>query len=91
MYEFPENSMYFVFNKCVIKYTKIIFLQKNSAYKMGCVLLVYAGASYTPKNMVTLAMCTQQEGLNLTSGFPAFGVNSVPDDGGIYATETCQS
>jgi hypothetical protein len=32
-------------------------------------------------------MCTEQEGLYLASSVPAFGVTSVPDDGGIYATE----
>jgi hypothetical protein len=28
MYEFPEKSMYFLFNKRMIKYNKIIFFQK---------------------------------------------------------------
>jgi hypothetical protein len=28
MYKFPEKSMYVLFNKCMIKYTKIIFFQK---------------------------------------------------------------
>ena len=39
------------------------------------------------------AMCTstQQEGLHLTSCVSTFGVNFLPDDGAIYANETCRS
>jgi hypothetical protein len=39
---------------------------------------------------VTLTGCTWHEELHLTTGVPAFSVNSLPDDGGIYATETCR-
>jgi hypothetical protein len=43
MYEFPEKSMYFLFNKCMIKYTKIIF-SKKSAQKWD--------ASYMPMRLI---------------------------------------
>jgi hypothetical protein len=36
-------------------------------------------------------MCAQQEALYLISGGAAFGVNPLPHDVGIYATETCRS
>jgi hypothetical protein len=38
-----------------------------------------------------VSMCTQQDGLYLTSAVPQFGVNFLPDYGSIYATETCRS
>jgi hypothetical protein len=40
---------------------------------------------------VTVAICTWRERVYVTSGVPAFGVNFLSDDGGIYATETCRS
>jgi hypothetical protein len=42
MYEFPDKSMYFLFNKCMIKYTKIILKKMHKKWD----------ASYTPVRLI---------------------------------------